>query len=364
VRAAGGGGDDEEEEDDGDDGDGDDGDDGGDDLSGWRGVGPQRPVLTGPDGRFTISGLRRGAYEVVAEGDKGRARARREGVKTGDSVTLVLDKLGSLAGVVTVAGAPVADYSIECDGPGGEQRRRVAAADGAYAFERLPPGTYRCTATAAAGTATGEATVANAPARLDLALGAWGAVAGRAIDARTSAALAGLKLMVTGVADEGEGAASFLTGGGPTTDASGRFEVGKCTAGTGHLVIFDAGMASFEPLATRDFELAAGQRLDLGDIRVVPKPAGPPGYLGLVLGPDDDALVIASVADGGPARAAGLAAGDRVIAVDGLAVADLGADVARRLVEQTTVGQVVAFGIERGGTRHDISVTAVAPPAP
>jgi hypothetical protein len=251
---------------------------GGDDreLPRWSEVGPQPPVLTGPDGRFTITGLRRGKYQVVAEGDRGSARARKAGVKTGDSVTLVLEKLGSLTGVVTAAGAPARGYTINCDGPTDEHSRRVLAADGAYAFERLPPGTYKCTVEADAGTASGEATVKNEVARLDLALGAWGAVTGRIVDGETGAPRAGLKVMVSGLGERTSDMAAILTGGGPTTDANGGFTIERLTAGTGSLMAFD-GASAFMPLVTREVTLAPGQRLDLGTLeaRKPPDPNAP-----------------------------------------------------------------------------------------
>lgn len=79
-----------------------------------------------------------------------------------------------------------------------------------------------------------------------------------------------------------------------------------------------------------------------------------------------DAIVLRFVQPDSPAGRAGLARGDRIAAIDGVAVADL---VARNAVEQafgpTEAGVTLRLTIERGGERRELSVTkdwhAVAP---
>ncbi len=247
----------------GDDPSGGDGEPGGGDGDGWGGN-RAHTALTGPDGRFTIARLRRGTYSVVAEPAKGGTRAQQRGVKTGDTVTLVLEKMGSLAGVVTQGGTPVATYDLVCRGPGGNHRRHVAAADGAYSFDRLPPGKYTCDATSGDGSTSGTVTVASAPARLDLALAGWGSVTGVIVDAQGKP-LAGIKVLAGDEDDMGEAFTELMSGGGPTTDAAGRFEIGRLSGGKGQLIAFSAA-SGMTPLVEKEFELVAGQRLDLGTL--------------------------------------------------------------------------------------------------
>ncbi|MBZ0237501.1 MAG: carboxypeptidase-like regulatory domain-containing protein, partial [Deltaproteobacteria bacterium] len=226
------------------------------------GGGRGKTALTDEHGRFTITRLRRGTYTVIAEAAKGGTRAQKADVKTGDTVTLALEPLGSLTGAVTHGGAPVTDYDLRCRGPSGSSRRHVSAADGAYTIQRLAPGTYRCDATAAAGNASGSTSVTTAGGRLDLALVAWASVSGVVVG-EDGKPIPGLKVVVTaGGNEDGAAFAELLTGGGPTTDDAGRFEVGRLAAGKGELMVFDVGQMA--PVVTRTIELTGGERLDLG----------------------------------------------------------------------------------------------------
>jgi hypothetical protein len=346
-----------------------DADAGEEELGGWGGVGPQDPVLTGADGRFVVPRLRRGSYQLIAEGATGAERARRVGVKTGDTVTLQLETLGSITGVVTAAGAPVTDYSISCKGPAGAELQRVRAADGAYRFERRPPGKYTCTVTSELGPASGAVTVKGAEVRLDLTIGTWGAILGTVVNVMTGAPMPGLKLAAMNQGGSPEGFQELLTGGGPTTDAAGRFEVGKQPAGKTNLLIIDGGLTGFHIVATREVELGPGERKDLGTIKALAPRVGPAGTLGLTAESRSDKLVVLTVAAGGPAATAGVKAGDTITAIDGHAVAELTLDLARDALdtEHVAAGQVVTLSLARAtGTPAtlDAAITAAAVPTP
>jgi hypothetical protein len=240
-------------------------DQGGEAFEMW---GRGKTALTDEAGRFTISKLRRGTYNVVAEAAKGGTRAQKSGVKTGDTVTLRLERLGSLAGAVTRSGAPVTDYDIQCRGPSGESRRHVTAADGAYTIERLAPGTYRCDVSAGEGTASGSTSVSTGGARLDLTLVGWASVTGVVVG-KDGQPMVGLKVAVqVGDSDDGAAFAELITGGGPTTDETGRFEVPRLAAGKGELLVFDLGQMA--PVVSQQVQLTGGQRLDLGTLTASP----------------------------------------------------------------------------------------------
>jgi hypothetical protein len=330
----------------------------------FRGSG--QPVLTGEDGRFTITKLRRGTYTLVAESSKGTARAQKAGVQTGDTVTLMLESLGSITGKVTAGGAPVAAYDIGCRSKGlrvdmGDLQRHITAADGVYSLERLAPGEYTCSVTSEAGTASGTVTVANAPVQLDLALVGFASITGIVVSLVNGQPVANLYVLAGGDAMDQHAIGDLLGGKGPKTDAAGRFVVERVPVGKGNLVVIGSDSSFSSPLATREYTAVTGQRVDLGTIKVVPPRTGEAGTLGFSTQIDDGKLKVATLKTGGPAEAAGVGEGDRIVSIDGRLVSELGAETARMLVASGTVstGQRVLLGLERAGAPLQIAVVAV-----
>ena len=330
---------------------------------------PTQPALTDGDGRFTITRLRRGTYELVAEGPRGVSRTSKSGVKTGDSVTLTLASLGSLAGIVTAGGNPVAEYDISCRpeslgirfGSGAELQKRITAKDGAYTFERLVPAEYTCSATATAGTTVNKATVATERVELDLALAPWASVTGVVVSEVSGQPVPGMNVMAGGDGFDQQSMSDIISGKGPKTDATGRFVIERVAPGKGRMRVVPPN-ASFDTgqLAKRDYTAVAGQRVDVGTIKIVPPRMGEAGTLGFSTEVDDGNLKIAVVKPGGPAEQSGITIGDRIVSIDGRLVSDLGIEIARALVASgsMTTGQRVVLGIERGGTPSQIPIVA------
>lgn len=324
-----------------------------------------KPVLTGPEGTFVIDRLRKGSYEIVAVVARGTSRAQKSGVKTGDSVTLTLAPLGTLTGRVLTGATPVKVYDLSCKAPladvGREIERRVTDDGGAYKLERLPPGDYTCTAVADAGRATGKVSVPAGAATLDLVLVPFASITGTIVSALSGKPVPGVKVMLTGDGFDKEMITEMLTGGGPTSDAAGKFTVARVPTGKGSLIVMpkDGG---FQHLAKRDFEATTGQRLDLGLIKIVPPRTGEAGTLGMGTEVTDGALVVASVKPGGPAEGAGVRVGDKLVSINGTAVADLTAEIAKTLLESGTVGvgQSFQLGLDRAGSATQITIVAVA----
>ncbi len=328
-------------------------------------VSQSKPVLTGPDGTFVIERLRKGSYEVVGEAARGTSRAHKSGVKPGDSVTLSLLPLGTLTGRVTAGGKPVAAYDLSCKSAladiGRNIDRRVTDADGAYKLERLPPGDYTCTAVADEGRTTGKVTIPAGEAKLDLVLAPFATITGTIISALSGKPVAGLKVMMTGDGFDEKMITDMLTGGGPTSDPAGKFTVARVPAGKGSLVVMPKE-GGFQSLAKRDFEVtAAGQRVDVGTIKVVPPRTTEAGTLGMGTEVTDGALVVASVKQGGPAEGAGVRVGDKITSINGISVADLTAEIGKTLLESGTVGvgQSFQLGVDRAGTAAQITIVAV-----
>lgn len=334
-------------------------------MASW--MDPADPILTGADGGFTIDKLRRGTYAVTVEGPKGASRASKPGVKTGDTVTLVLEPLGSLSGRVLSGTAPVTEYELGCRGSGPGMRfdsdgfggRRFANADGSYTLERLAPGEYNCTVTSKLGTAQGKVVIATGPGKLDFTLASFASVTGTVIDATTGKPLAGMMVLVSAEGLEGKGLAEAMTGKAPTTDAAGKFVIEGVPAGTGQVHVAPKD-ATFNHLATRDYTARSGQRVDLGTIKLVPPRTGEPGTLGFFAAVTEDKLMIVDVKDDSPASKAGVVEGDRILAIDGQPVSELGVDVAKQMVSPGTVpsGQPIALTLERAGQQVPVSLVA------
>jgi len=348
----------------------------------------EAPVLTGADGRFEIRGLRDGSYDLEAEGLKGAARGELENVKTGADVTIKLATLAGITGKVTYLGKPVNDYTIEATGP--ESRRtHVVAADGVYHINRVDPGSYQLSVIAPDGRAGGEVKVtANQTATRDLQLVAYGSVRGVLLDATRGEPMDGVPVLAFSEqgSDVAGQAMSMMTGQGPKTDAQGRFRVGRLGAGKGTFVAVDGDAGGFEIIAQKEFELTAGQDLDLGEIRgqsVINVPKDKRGDLGMTVmsatfagrprADGDDAteppagldaeteyLWVSSVEIDGPAAAAGVAVGDRVVAVSGVDVALVGPRVIEAMLSprRLEAGKPVALVLERDGRRNTVNVVA------
>lgn len=329
-------------------------------------TGEHAPVITNAEGRFSIEKLRRGTYKVVGENAKGSARGQKEGVKTGESITLQLGRLGTLSGTVTVDGAPVSPYDVDCDPVVREtwssHEKRVTDKTGVYTLERLPPAEYSCTVTADAGKATAKVTVPAGDAKLDIALVPWASITGTVVSVLSGEPVPGVKLIASaeGGGEDRQAITDLLGGKGPTSDARGAFVVPRVAPGPGTLAVMPAS-GGFQPLASQKFDAKAGQKLDLGAIKIVPPRTGDAGTLGIGTDIEDDKLTVADVRDDGPGRAAGVQVGDRIVTINGIDVATLTPAIAQMLIGSgnMSVGQTFVLGLERAGAVQQVTVVAV-----
>jgi hypothetical protein len=239
------------------------------------------PALTSAEGRFALEHLHRGSYQLVVDGPRWTSRAEVT-AKVGDDVTITLAMLGTLSGRVTAGGAPVKTSDLDCrlaDGsrfssPGGTDafEQHISADDGNYSAEHIVPGSYICMITSERGTARDPVTIPSGPIQHDFALVPFPSVTGTIVDATTGKPLAGLTVLNA----RANGASSFAamrSGNGQKTDASGRFELTSQPLGDGLLMVLDGEMSMMHADGglTR-FTLTAGQRLDLGTIKVTEFP--------------------------------------------------------------------------------------------
>ncbi len=354
------------------------------------------PVLTDENGLFVIKDLRRGkTYQVVAEGDRGGARAVQEEVAPGSRVTLQLEALTGIEGVVRSRGKPVTSYRLSLSGPV-DRQLEVWDAEGRFSIERLDPGSYELSAKADQGFADTEVELASGKReRVELELGGWAVLEGELVASVTGEPMAGIAAMVIqeGAFDAGVGL-GLLMGQGPKTDAKGRFRIDRVAPGEGSLVFVDrdASLNGGGEVASVSFEVEGGETLDLGTIRGLPKsdiPIDERGQLQMTTRvarfadrprppgtdldeepkPDPDTepgpnrLWVLSVVAGGVAQAADIAPGDELITIDGQSVATLGAETAQELLSpaRVRVGQSLRIELARGDQRFDVTLEAVAP---
>ncbi len=337
-----------------------------DEMRSWRGG--IAPVITNAEGRFSIEKLRRGTYKVVGENAKGSARGQKDGVKTGETITLQLGRLGTLTGKVTVDGSPASPYDIDCDPVVREgwssHEKRVTEKSGVYTLERLPPTEYSCTVTSDAGQATAKVTVPAGDVTLDIALVPWATVSGTVVSVLTGQPVEGVKLVAGAEGGKGFGDRQALTdllgGKGPTSDARGAFSIRRVPPGSGSIMVMPA-TGGFRPLAQQKFEAKAGQNVDVGAIKIIPPRNGEAGTLGIGTDTEGDKLTVADVKEDGPGAAAGVQVGDRIVTINSIDVATLTPAIAQGLIGSGNmdVGQSFVLGIERAGSVQQVTVVAV-----
>jgi S1-C subfamily serine protease len=145
---------------------------------------------------------------------------------------------------------------------------------------------------------------------------------------------------------------AHATAGGPLVNLEGKVLGIACAGRWGEAIPADRARRVASDLA------------ELGHVRR--------GYLGLMLGPADidplaardggTGLLVTGVTAGSPAAEAGLQIGDRIKAVDGQAVKDLGA--LSRAVEEAPVGKEFRLLVDRNGKRQEFSVKTRQRPDP
>jgi len=312
-------------------------------------VASSEPVLTNADGKFVIKDLEKGNYTLVADGPRGTSHGEKKGVKTGDTTTINLTTLGTLTIKVTQSNAPVKEYDVSCDGPT-DTERHAQSDDGSYKLEHLAPGDYKCRVRAAGGTAEGKTSVPAGDAQLALTIAPWGSLTGTVVSVLTGKPVAGL-MAVPNSEDNAGGFVDAMLGRGAKTDANGRFVVERVPAGKGHLVLVPPN-GNMMQMDSHEYTARAGDRVDMGTIKIVPPRTGEAGTFGLTTEIKGDALEVTNVKDDGPAAQAGVKVGDTITAVEGQPLKGLGAALAQKVLSSgsPSVGDTITITLERGPT--------------
>jgi Carboxypeptidase regulatory-like domain/PDZ domain len=350
-----------------------------------RVFGKQPPVLTDEHGHFTIAELRAGSYTVVAEAERGTARAQQTAVTPGARISLRLAALGSIAGTVKLGDAAIDAVSISVEGPvtRGKQLRDPS---GSFVIERLDPGHYQVSASGKQGVAHAELDVENGKAtKVVLELEGYGTLRGIVVD-RNGVGVGGLTVMAQGKHDMSPGAVlGMFTGAGPRTDDEGRFEIDEVPPGEGTVSFIDRDAPDGGAAAEVSYSLDGDASKDLGTITAIidaKVPASERGELGLsthvakwserprAIGDDDqrpapdelEHLWVSAVVVDGAADVAGVEPGDEIVAIDGQAVTGSAARSLAGLLQPHSVrgGQSVRVELDRAGSSRSVTMTARA----
>jgi hypothetical protein len=291
-------------------------------------------AATGADGSFELRGLAAGQYRVTARAE-GRAprTVRRVAAGTTD-VVVELGEGGRLRGCVRDAGsgAPVAPFTVlVLDRRTALFRplqgsRSFVDASGCYALDDLAPGPAAVVISAPGFAPSRELAVdvaASSEAVADAALERGGRLTGTVVSAGTGAPLAGAVLSVEGSLSDAS--STFPVLAAATTDAAGRFALeglpGRFSilaAAAGHHARIVSLAAGASGVDSGPLEIALGP-VDAGE-----EPRVELAGIGVGIAPRGEALGVTFVAPRGGGEEVGLARGDLIVKVDGVAVVDLG----------------------------------------
>jgi RNA polymerase sigma factor (sigma-70 family) len=316
-------------------------------------------ATSGPDGSFVLEGLDRDLYLVAAESD-GHAQLVVEGVRGGaKNVLLKMDPGFVLGGrVVTTSDDVVPAYTLLVMRRLGVVRQLVAARsivdpEGRFRV-RVTSGEYELVA-APSGWAPSEPTIAGAgekDAKIVVREGAT--LSGRVVDAQTGKPVSYARIMREAAAG---GASAQPANAGTVTREDGTFELTGIPAGPVSISIggggyhpkIEAGItavdgATIGPLVIALTALAEGEKPTLELVGI-----------GVKLRAEHDAIVVDFVMPEGGAALAGIVAGDRIVAVDGVGTDKLGMDGAVSRI-RGAVGTKVAVTIKRGDQETQLVV--------
>jgi PDZ domain-containing protein/carboxypeptidase family protein len=269
--------------------------------------------------------------------------------------------------VVDPTGAPVTAFGLVVRRSlGALERAMVAAptffdAQGRFRLDAVPAGPIVLTAFAT-GFAPSDDMLVTVGARqsldeLLLAVRAGRTLRGRVVDAADHRPLAGVRLEIEGHGGP-EADGTISVGGSASTDADGRFALFGIAPGRGSLVALatghDAKIVPFDVPAAGDpapveFALTPLGKADEPKLEMV--------GIGAMLKLERDKLVVGELVAGGGAAEAGLVPGDRILAVDGRPVTDLGFAGAVESIRGPE-GTTVTLHVRRtGGAEVDVVVT-------
>jgi protocatechuate 3,4-dioxygenase beta subunit len=324
---------------------------------------PVAQTTTGPQGEFVLTGVDDGAYTIAAS-RRGRANATRQGVPAGATgIVLALPGGGIVAGrVLDAKGQPVPAFTLVATRARSALEQVVVASasvidgNGWFELRDLPPGEVRLLASAA-GFASSQPALAQVDAErpVEITLRRGGTLRGMVHDRLSGEALAHARVSV-------ETALGGLTSVVPiqsstVSDADGGFELSGIAPGPRSPLVAAYGhhMRMLPKMQFEDDQVVGPITVDLAPTKPGETPQLELVGIGVTLKADRDALLVERVfADSGAAEA-GISAGDRIVAVDGVPVAQLGFDGSIQSIRGPE-GTSAQLTIRRGDAQLELAV--------
>lgn len=317
-------------------------------------------ALTGPDGTFVLEDLDKREYALLAEADD-YALVEKVPVAGGtQDVVLTLDGGKPISGrVETTTGEPVPAYTLLVLRRDGLARhaiveRSIVDPRGKF-FVRVPPGDFELIASAFGWAPSSPVSAAAGTTDIKVVVAAGATLRGKVIDADTGAPLQYARVGREGA---GGGASAQPANAGTVTRADGTFELTgippgplSFSVGAGNyntrleagLVAVDGGVLGPIQIALK--KLADGEQPKLELVGI-----------GVKLSADKDSLRVDEVVPQGGAADAGILAGDRLTAVDGIPVTQVGMDGAVSRI-RGIAGTTIGISLLRGETALTFVVT-------
>lgn len=325
------------------------------------------------DGRFHLSVP--GGARVALRADAGGRRGELAGVRAGDDVRVVVQPQGAIAGYLAEeSGRPVTDFTVSASKAGGEggpavwRRQRFASQSGDFLISDLPPGLYRVQACGPGYAAGEEVEVRVWPGEeagpIGLVVSSAGRIRGR-VSNPMGQGVSGARVALEFGRLRGLSRWAGSPGSAVETGPGGEFLLDDVPVGPGRRVYAwhpDWGAAAGAPVTVRADSVAGPVEVRLrprrGRRAIQPPEAF--GGVGMTIREDTEGGVrVADVYPGGPAFLAGLRAGDKLLAVDGMLVDVMGL---RRTLQaiRGPVGSDVALLLERAsGERFEARMVRV-----
>jgi hypothetical protein len=302
-------------------------------------------------GRFEIAGLAHGAYRVHAHAADG-SDAELRGIEAGgEPITIKLTRPGAIdAELLGFSSTPQVELR---GGPRGGPRRVLVDA-GHASVTALPPGRYTLQARAGAELDSQSVDVqAGETAHVALRSRGLGRVEGRVVEYGSNAPVVGMRCdaLLSTSTDSLLPADQALQA---VTDGAGQFSV---AAPIGRVRVICAMWAGGPLTVTgADVDVAGDRAATVVLVSVRDTRGSARSNPGFVLARGVLPLTVNVVMQGGPAAAAGLLAGDRLVSIDGASLEGMLPMGAATLLSNHTPGTTVVLTIERSGRSETISV--------